>query len=252
MTQEPTYSSKINTAFRAAQRRLLLLDYDGTIRDLERLPELSVPSAALLKELDSLAKDPKTTVVVVSGRSQETLEAWLGELPVGLAAEHGFFTRTAGSGWQSNAPDDTAWKTAVRSVLEAAALAAPGSFVEEKARSLVWHYRLADPALADPLAAELPARIAALQLANIDPLPGSKVFEVRQAGIDKGTAARQWLRTGDFDFVLGAGDDLTDEAIFLTLGPAAFTIKVGPGETAARLRVDSPAELLDLLASFLD
>jgi trehalose 6-phosphate synthase/phosphatase len=48
--------------------------------------------------------------------------------------------------------------------------------------------------------------------------------------------------------ILAAGDDRTDEDMFGALPPNAFSIRVGSGATAAKLRVESPRTLLGLLA----
>ena len=42
-------------------------------------------------------------------------------------------------------------------------------------------------------------------------MQGSKVIEIRNAGIDKGKAALYFLSKADYDFVLAIGDDRTDE-----------------------------------------
>lgn len=64
---------------------MLLLDYDGTHVPFAETPELAVPDPELLALLHDVAGRPGTDVHVVSGRTRETLEAWLGALPVGLA-----------------------------------------------------------------------------------------------------------------------------------------------------------------------
>jgi trehalose 6-phosphate synthase/phosphatase len=47
--------------------------------------------------------------------------------------------------------------------------------------------------------------------------------------------------------VLAIGDDFTDEDMFASMPPHAFTIKVGAGRTAARYRARNVGEVLDLL-----
>ncbi|MEZ5418893.1 MAG: bifunctional alpha,alpha-trehalose-phosphate synthase (UDP-forming)/trehalose-phosphatase [Vicinamibacterales bacterium] len=75
----------------ATRRRLrLLLDYDGTLVPFARSPGLAAPDAELKTLLRALSERPGTLVEIVSGRPKDTLEAWLGDLPVALWAEHGF------------------------------------------------------------------------------------------------------------------------------------------------------------------
>jgi trehalose 6-phosphate phosphatase len=49
------------------------------------------------------------------------------------------------------------------------------------------------------------------------------------------------------DVVAYLGDDVTDEFAFRALGPADVTVKVGPGDTAARFRVESPEDAAEAL-----
>ena len=51
---------------------------------------------ALLELLEELASRPRTELHVVSGRAREALEHWLGRLPIALHAEHGFWSRSLG------------------------------------------------------------------------------------------------------------------------------------------------------------
>jgi len=52
--------------------------------------------------------------------------------------------------------------------------------------------------------------------------------------------------------VLYAGDDVTDERAFEALGEQDITVKVGPGDTVARYRVQSPEDVVAALARFRD
>jgi trehalose 6-phosphate synthase/phosphatase len=59
----------------------LLLDYDGTLVPFAPTPDLAEPDDKLILLLQELAARPLTEVHMVSGRSRETLERWLGALP---------------------------------------------------------------------------------------------------------------------------------------------------------------------------
>jgi trehalose-6-phosphatase len=48
------------------------------------------------------------------------------------------------------------------------------------------------------------------------------------------------------------GDDRTDEDLFVALPPPAVTIKVGPGATHARFRVDGVPAARALLQSLVE
>jgi trehalose 6-phosphate synthase/phosphatase len=246
----------IVAAFRRATQRVLCLDYDGTLVPLAPRPRDAAPGPGIRELLAALTGDPGTNVVVVSGRSHEELDAWLGDIPrLWLAAEHGALLRHPGEAeWTSLHPGaDVGWKDRIRPLLREFADRAPGALVEEKATSLAWHYRLVDPEfggwLANELATTLDSQLGGTDLAV---LHGSKVVEVRFAWATKGEVVG-WLGALGVapDFQLALGDDRTDEDLFARLPADAWTIHVGPGPTRARYSVGSTAEargLLGLLA----
>ncbi len=63
---------------------------------------------------------------------------------------------------------------------------------------------------------------------------GNKVIEVRNSGVNKGTAAGEWIAGQAQDFILGIGDDWTDEDLFRALPQNAYSVRVGVANTAAR------------------
>jgi trehalose 6-phosphate synthase/phosphatase len=234
----------ISDHYQRARHRLILLDYDGTLVDIATAADHATPTPETLNLLSRLASDPANTIVVISGRDRATLEAWLGQLPIGFVAEHGLFIKPHGGSWQPTRAIDESWKPAVRRLMRAAIV--PGTFTEEKTLGLVWHYRAADPAAAQPAAARLAAALRPLAAAHhLKVMPGRKIIEVLPDGIDKGAATRRLLTSRDYDFVLAAGDDVTDEDIFRVLPRSAYKIKIGvPGpESAAPAAVPDPATL---------
>lgn len=92
---------KLDTAqllgyYERSQRRLFLLDYDGTLVNYQSMAELAEPSPALLSCLEELSADPHNSVYIISGRNKARLQEWFGHLSrVGLAAEHGYWFRPA-------------------------------------------------------------------------------------------------------------------------------------------------------------
>jgi trehalose 6-phosphate synthase/phosphatase len=228
-------------AFRAAQRRQLILDYDGTLVGFTATPRQAVPPADLVSLLVRLCAVPRTSVAVVSGRRRADLERWFGRVAgLALAAEHGSLLRRPGGEWQSLRSDaDGSWKAGVLPVLEHYADRTPGSFIEEKEHGLVWHYRLSDPEFGDWVANELVHNLEQM-LAETErrAIRGHKVVEVRPAWAHKG-AVVAWLDSldGPSDFRLGIGDDRTDEDVFEHLPPEAWTVRVGPGPSRARYRL---------------
>jgi trehalose 6-phosphate synthase/phosphatase len=128
----------------------------------------------------------------------------------------------------------------------------PGSFIEEKEFSLTWHFRNADPELGLLRAKELmDYMINFTANKDLQVLQGKKVVEIRNAGINKGLAAAHWLAKKEFDFILAAGDDWTDEDLFKVLPETAVSIKVGLSSSLARFNVINYKEIRKLLEEFI-
>jgi trehalose 6-phosphate synthase/phosphatase len=133
-------------------------------------------------------------------------------------------------------------------VLERYADRTPGSFIEEKDYSLVIHYRKTDPDLAAARMGELKGDLFNLTAnLRLDVMEGKKVIEVRDAGVNKGSAALRFVERAKYDFVLAVGDDYTDEDTFAALLDSAYTIKVGLGPSQAKYNLDSVSAVRSLL-----
>jgi trehalose 6-phosphate synthase/phosphatase len=78
-------------------------------------------------------------------------------------------------------------------------------------------------------------------------MEGNKVIEVKKAGINKGSAALRIMDRQDWNFILALGDDVTDEDLFASMPPGAYTIKVGSGPTKARYCIESVVDVRSLL-----
>lgn len=216
------------------QRRLLLLDYDGTLAPISKHPSGATPSSELLRLLRLLTSDSRNLVYIISGRDATTLEQWLGSIPrLGLSAEHGCFLRpisetpaddTAGAvpRWLSvvEVAEQEAWKEDVATIMAYYAERTPGSFVEHKSASLTWHYRQSDPDYGSWQAKELLTHLehTIASAYPVEIISGKKNLEVRPGCCNKGAIVRALLeRHGRPRMVLCAGDDRTDEDMFRAL-----------------------------------
>jgi trehalose 6-phosphate synthase/phosphatase len=237
----------------SAERLLLLLDYDGTLVPFARSPDLGAPDRELRDLLSALAARPGVSVHIVSGRKRATLERWLGDLAVGLHAEHGFASRMArGEPWTQMEGISDTWKAGARRLLDSATVMTPGSLVEEKAVSLAWHYRMADPELGAERAAEVWRRLEdRLQGEPVELLRGERVIEIRPRGVSKGSVVERLLATTPLPLptIAAMGDDTTDEDLFRALPAGSITISVGFRPSAARFRVPRPRAARALLSS---
>lgn len=244
-----TRQSIINR-FAKTQKRIIFLDYDGTLVDFKSNVEQAKPDAGLYKLLDQLTSGPANDVVLISGRKHENLEEWFGHLPIYLVAEHGAWFKQQNTQWHKLGGMSNNWKQDIFPVLETYVDRTPGTFIEEKTYSLVWHYRKAQNGLGEMRANELTNTLKYLASdKGLQLLPGSKVVEVKNMEINKGKAALTLAEKKDYDFIIAFGDDYTDEDIFKSLPDSAITIKVGSNLSAAKFYMRNPAEVRDLLKS---
>lgn len=247
-TLKGKYLSALISDYHQAAKRLIMLDYDGTLRGYEDMPHLATPDPKINSILQKLAADKRNDIVLVSGRSKDDLQDWFGDLPIGLAAEHGaLYRRAEGRNWHKMTAADPAWRRKVIALFEYYKLETPGTLIEKKEWGIAWHYRGATPyasqkslvglrRLLKPL-----ARTYDLRIRN-----GHKVVEVSPKDINKARATQEWL-VHDHDFTMAIGDDVTDEDMFKALPPDGYGIKVGPGRTAADYRLPDAAAVLRLL-----
>src|SRR5439155_8198190 len=84
---------EIRRAARQAQRRLFLLDYDGTLVSFSPDRAAARPNERVSQVLKGLVSDSANQVVLVSGRPRVDLEKWFGNLGLTLIAEHGAWIR---------------------------------------------------------------------------------------------------------------------------------------------------------------
>jgi trehalose 6-phosphate synthase/phosphatase len=237
---------------RKADRLSLILDYDGTLVPIESFPDLAAPDRDLLDLLTDLASRPATSVMVASGRDRETLERWLGRIGIGLAAEHGFWTRTAPGGpWEpaTQIPPDLFAK--VRPIFEQFTADTPGSFIEEKTTAMAWHYRLVDPEFGERQAHELRMMLGdALSNQPLEVLENKRVIEVRLGGAAKSRVLQRFTNvTGET--IVAMGDDRTDEDLFAALAPDSVSIHVGDSPTRAPYRIADWTEVRRFLEALL-
>lgn len=236
----------INT-YQNAEKRLLVLDYDGTLMNFQTDPQAVIPDAELIELLTRLQSPEGDLVIVNSGRDKPTLDGWLGNLGIDLAAEHGVWVKMDGE-WQESPGLYNDWKPKIREVLESMVERTPGSFIEDKEFSLAWHYRTIDRELGEKRVREF--RDVLLYLTanqDLQVLEGNKVVEIKNAGVNKGKAMMQWLSVNDYDFILAIGDDATDEDTFQAMPDHAYTIKVGRVKTVAKYNVRSVETVRELL-----
>ncbi len=250
ISMPPLDKSALLDKYQQAKKRLIFLDYDGTLVEFTKNPMQAYPTRVIHRLIKALSIHPKNEVVIISGRDHETLETWLGKLNVNLVGDHGLWYKFAGQDWRQTIIVKSDWIATIKKVLERYVDQMPGSFIEEKTNSLALHYRNAEPEMVALKMSEIKDALYSIKGTNpIAIQSGNMVLEVKDQRVNKGIATRLF-DVSQYDFVFAAGDDTTDEDMFTAL-PNAHKIKVGFGETEATVRVDSPGQLRALLSDFI-
>jgi trehalose 6-phosphate synthase/phosphatase len=272
---EHLHLKDLKRAYDATKRRVIILDFNGTIvlkeppgKYLKR--EIlgtsgNKPPPGVIDALAILCADPKNTIYVVSGDSSENVLSAVGQLPgLGLAVSNGacfspplanpsaerrrWLTFDLGVDWY-------AVKQVALPVLSKYTARSNGSFVKLTSFSIGWSYYSCDPEWgslqATHLVMELESELRSFDV-RIVTLKG--IVEVVPRKLNKGlivkkvlqdTAARQDMEGDGVDFVLCCGDDISDEKMFTSV--LTFVAELGDEQAQSTLWVppvfgDSPED----------
>lgn len=238
----------------ASDRLLVALDFDGTLAPLEDEPMRARALPSAIVAIERLAELPGTSVALVSGRMLADLviiAEHTDDSPIHLAGSHGAeFWHPAGTPAPTRPMADDVAERAAADALVATAQDAvaeiPGAWIEPKAYGFAIHTRLADDEgtrIAQDRIDELVATRAPRWRRRV----GRDLLEYAWRHEGKDTAIEALRELVAATSVLFAGDDVTDEDALAALGEGDLGVRVGPGETAATLRVPDAAALADLL-----
>ncbi len=241
-------NATVMRAYRASKRRLVVVDYAGTLLDEQKNPTssalfaggslVSKPCHMLLLTLSRLCSDPCNVVFVVTGRERAALVDGLGEVHgLGIAAEHGLFfkwpkadTCAETQPWEALvALRDQSWCQLTKTIMQLYASRTNGTYVEDKGSTILWQFRDADPDFGFMQSKELEDHLNSVLLPfDVDVLRGSGrdssaggYLEVRHKGVNKGAFVEAMLDrmtqqdpSAPPDFVLVVGDEESDEMMF--------------------------------------
>lgn len=112
---------------------------------------------------------------------------------------------------------------------------------------------MADLEFGDWLANDLVANLNhMLADSPVKAVKGQKTVEVKLLWANKGQVYSRLLLPGHVpDFIMAAGDDVTDEDLFAELPESAWTIHVGRNQSRAKYRLSNPDEMVTLLEELL-
>lgn len=234
---------------------LVLLDFDGTLAEFNPDPTAVELPESRRELLLALAGRPETTLGIVSGRRLADVRGRTRLPPqVWYSGLHGLEIEGPGGTAFVHPGAEKAF-VVLRDVERAMApelSVMPGVFIEDKALSIVAHYREASP--------EHAARVPPIVEKHARPYLDAGLFRLMHGAcmlellpnIDwhKGSAVA-WIRervsAGRETATVYVGDDVTDQDAFTTVRSGGLAIAASERAQGADIQIDGPAEVEELL-----
>lgn len=237
-----------------APELIVACDFDGTLAPIVDRPDDARILERSERALTALQQAPGVQVIVLTGRSLESLAA-AGLAPDGwvLSGSHGAelsgpasLVGGGGSGVTPLTAEESAGLDALQRRLARIFGREPGVRLETKPYGVAVHTRqVRDPVRSDDIL-DAASRIGSQ--AGFGVREGKRVRELSARRSDKGTALQEIRSRMPSAPVLFLGDDVTDEDVFVSLGIDDLGVKVGHGETAAAERIPDPETVAGVLA----
>jgi trehalose-phosphatase len=244
---------------RGRKRRLLALDYDGTLAPFRVARMEATPLPGVVDALERIAARGDTRIAVVSGRPLEDLRVLL-DLPdsLGIAwvGSHGFEgQRSDGTRWTRELSE--AQRRGLEQARAVAESLGHGDKLERKPSALAFHTRGLDPDVAGGLQRTVTSRWSPLcgeEGLHLHSFDGG--VELRVTTADKGQALRAlWREEPSETFLVYVGDDVTDEDAFaVAVEAGGVGVRVGGGDrpTRAQGTLRDCGAVLDMLRRWAD
>lgn len=237
----------------ANSRRLMMLDYDGTLAPftVDRLHAWPHPMA--IAALSAIAASSATQLAIISGRPAFELESLLGPIPAWFIGEHGWEVLSPGGDLAQYdiAPES---EEGLRLAVERAEGEGCEAHLDRKRACLTLHVRgLTEEAANDRVVAmerlwRPLTTMARLHLSRTD-----SGLELRVSGHDKGTAVRdlvRWVGSDALTIYIGDGD--SDEDAFAQIAGRGLGILVASEDrqSIADARLSSCDDVAEFLATW--
>lgn len=229
--------SQVDATPHTSPQLAIFTDFDGTLVDLADNPnQIEVPKA-LPAQLERVMHDLDSAFAVITGRDIADIDRYLAPLHLAVAGSHGTQRRRA-DGFVEEV--DMALVLAAEDIAHTLAPLVrthPGLVLDTREGVVALHYDRS-PELEEAVHDAMDQAIHGVTDFTIR--PGRMMFEARPRGISKGTALRAFMREEPF---LGRtpifiGGDVSDEDGFIAAQElGGVGIKLGDGETAARMRI---------------
>ncbi len=227
-----------------------ILDFDGTLVDLNDDPFAVTADADLLRLLEDMLLTTGGAVAICSGRSLENLQRFFRDLPLTLVGCHG--AEFYNSKKNAIASDPGFLELAeVRPEIQIIAGKNPGLILEDKGLAVAVHNRATEEVwqkILDQIKKVISSKNA------IDIFPGKRLIEIKAKKINKATAIKKIMSYQEFQGKnpVFFGDDHTDVvAIEYVNSIKGITGVVGNPSIMASHHFNSPAECRFWLSQYV-
>ncbi|MBU1336240.1 MAG: trehalose-phosphatase [Alphaproteobacteria bacterium] len=244
--------SQIDTVSRAVPQLAIFTDFDGTLVELAETPDAIEVADTLLEELRHAMRELDSAFAVLTGREIADIDKYLAPLHLPVAGAHGTQRRRADGVLEAIDPATIRGAEAIAQSVQPLILANPDLLLEKKEGAVALHYRQA-PELEAAVRSAMEEAVR--DTAGFGLVPGKMVLEARPLGVSKGEALRAFMREEPFigRTPIFIGDDVTDEDGFIAAQDlGGVGIKLGDGETAARMRIPNVASVHALIRGLGD
>lgn len=232
-TKKPLISSlDLLSAIDRTQRKLLALDYDGTLAPFRKRRMEARPLPGIIEAIGRLAKLNETAVAIISGRPLIELLALLGEPEITMVGSHGFEIRRPNGDFLIKTPSPVQIEGLEKAEQNTLRLGF-GKMLEKKVASIAFHTRglRADKASALILQIEkIWSQIAAGHGLRCSRFNGG--IELCSTEWNKGDVVLLLIEEWQPALSVYIGDNTTDEDVFRVLSGRGVGIKVGNPESS--------------------
>jgi len=235
---------------RAGEAYALFLDFDGTLVDIAERPEDVMVAPSLPETLLRLQERLGGALAIVSGRPVAFLDHQFLPHRFDMAGLHGLEQRIAGNLHLCD-PDEHPQLRRMIGRLKEVVGDKDGVLVEDKGCSVAIHWRLA-PQEKEFVLTTAHAAVEALG-SEYRLQHGKAVVEILPSAAGKGKVIERFLHSAPYKGrrPIFVGDDLTDENGFRTVNArGGLSVRIGAGETIAKVRLGTPADLRHCLSTW--
>jgi trehalose 6-phosphate phosphatase len=228
---------------RAGEDYALFLDFDGTLVDIVERPEAVALNPAVPEILTRLQERLGGAIAIISGRPIAFLDRHFAPYRFDIAGLHGLEHRIRGELYLCDPDEHPQLREMIGRLRETVARKA-GILIEDKGCSVAIHWRLA-PQEKEFALATAHAAVEALG-SDYRVQHGKAVAEILPSAAGKGKVIERFLQQVPYKGrrPIFVGDDLTDENGFKTVNAhGGLSIRIGAGETIAKVRLGTPADL---------